>query len=249
MDTSAQIQKVAELVRQGNVVALTGAGVSTESGIPDFRSPGGLWERFDPMDFAHIDSFRADPVRVWEMLAEFRSMVVNAAPNRSHDALVELEAMGLLEGVITQNVDGLHQRAGSKRVVEFHGNGDRLRCLICGVVYPRDEYLDAPIPPRCRDCESVLKPDIVFFGEMIPGVAVTGSQELVNSARSLLVCGTSAEVAPASQIPMIARSRGIPVIEFNLTETGLSCWVAKETVLGKVGQTLPSLVEAVRATG
>ena len=131
----APLVRAAEIVRKGHVIALTGAGVSTESGIPDFRSKGGLWERFDPYDYAHIASFRHDPERVWTMLFELRETLRDKEPNGAHLALAHLEKSGVLDGVITQNVDGLHQAAGSKRVVEFHGNGQTLSCLELSLIH------------------------------------------------------------------------------------------------------------------
>lgn len=242
----AALEPVARAMVDGHAVALTGAGVSTESGIPDFRSPGGLWDRFDPFEFAHIDSFRRDPERVWEMLVELRGMVEGAKPNPGHVALAELEWAGLLDGIITQNIDGLHTRAGSKRVVEFHGNGAQLRCLRCDRLYDRGEVPAEPIPPRCQSCQTILKPDAVFFGEAIPARAISGSQELMRSARVLLVCGTSAEVYPAARIPMVAKTHGVVVCEFNL-EASLASAFVDHRVAGPVGRTLPALVAAVRA--
>lgn len=246
MTHETSIARLADaLASERHVVALTGAGISTESGIPDFRSAGGLWERFDPFDYAHIDSFRAHPERVWAMLKELRAMVVGAQPNLGHIALAELEHLGVLDGVITQNIDGLHQVAGSKRVVEFHGSGDRLTCLECHAKYGRDEYDLHDIPPRCRSCDAILKPDAVLFGEMIPTHALRDASGLVAEARIVLVIGTSAEVSPASDIPWAARRSGARVFEVNLEPTAIAA-LAEDSLLGPAGETLPELVRQVR---
>ncbi len=246
MTHATSLTRLAEaLATERHAVALTGAGISTESGIPDFRSPGGLWERFDPFDYAHIDSFRADPERVWTMLRELRAMVVGAQPNLGHIALAELEHLGVLDGVITQNIDGLHQAAGSQRVIEFHGAGGRLACLGCGAKYGREEYGLDVIPPRCRACDAILKPDAVLFGEMIPADALRAASGLVSEARIVLVIGTSAEVSPASDIPWAARRNGARVFEVNLEPTAIAV-LAEDSLLGPAGQTLPELVRQVR---
>ncbi len=148
-------------------VALTGAGISVESGIPDFRSAGGLWEKFNPMEYATIDAFIRDPRKVWRMLTSLADLLEQAEPNPAHSALARLEKAGLLTGVVTQNVDNLHQRAGSVRVVEFHGNGQRLLCLSCHKVYDAGDVGELGSPPQCG-CGEILKPDVVLFGEAIP---------------------------------------------------------------------------------
>lgn len=211
-----------ELVRRRGVVALTGAGISVDSGIPDFRSAGGLWERFDPMEYATIEAFEADPRRVWLMFAELQALVVNARPNPGHVALARFEQAGMLDGIVTQNVDNLHQEAGSQQVVEFHGNGSRLRCLRC------DKLVDAPAgwepaagPPFCA-CGSALKPDVVLFGEAIPPEALVRAAELAERCRAMLIVGTSATVAPASLLPLVAKRNGALLIEINLEPTDIT---------------------------
>ncbi|MCZ6690027.1 MAG: hypothetical protein O7H41_10520 [Planctomycetota bacterium] len=150
------------IVRRCHAVALTGAGISVPSGIPDFRSPGGIWEKFDPMEYATIDAFLRDPAKVWEFFVELDELLLGAEPNPAHEALARLEAIGLLDGVITQNVDNLHRQAGSKIVVEFHGSGRQLICPGCGGRrYPEP---DMQIPPVCS-CGQAMKPDVVLFGE------------------------------------------------------------------------------------
>jgi len=235
------LNQAAEMIRQGDVIALTGAGVSTESGIPDFRSKGGLWERYDPYDYAHIASFRQNPERVWKMLSELRETLDGKRPNGAHKALSRLEKAGLLRGIITQNIDGLHQAAGSQRVVEFHGNGQTLSCLECRTSVPQDDVSEL-VPPRCNQCDSILKPDVVFFGEEIPSQAIWASEELLRDTRCVLVCGTSAEVFPASQIPEVVKKNGGTVIECNLSPA-LGNSVVDLRLLGKAGETLPALAQ------
>jgi NAD-dependent protein deacetylase/lipoamidase len=244
--TREKIDQVAEaLAQRRHGVAVTGAGISVDSGIPDFRSRGGLWDRFDPMEYATIDAFRQDPHRVWKMLEQLDGILRAAAPNPGHLALASLEAMGVLDGVVTQNVDNLHQEAGSKHVVEFHGNGSQLVCIACGARCSAEEVDPEVIPPVCA-CGAVLKPDVIFFGEMIPEEALKGSMELVEGCQVMLVVGTSATVAPCSQIPLVARRQGAMLAEFNLHPTELTsgCDVA---VLASASETLPALAEAVSA--
>lgn len=233
------------LVERRHGVALTGAGISVPSGIPDFRSAGGLWERFDPMEYATIDAFLADPDKVWRMLAELDEMVTTAEPNPGHRALAELERVGLVDGIITQNVDNLHQRAGSERVVEFHGNGLRLLCLACGARYSTAERDELGMPPRCR-CGELLKPDVVLFGEAIPDEAFRRSQELTATCAVMLVVGTSASVVPCSLIPRMARQIGAVLVEVNTERTELT-FACDHVLRGDAAGTLPRLLDAVRA--
>jgi len=244
-ETQKLVQQAAEaLVRWRHGVALTGAGISVDSGIPDFRSTGGLWERFDPLEYASIQAFRDSPQRVWKMLAELDLLLQNARPNPAHRALARLEHLGVLDGLVTQNVDNLHQEAGSQQVVEFHGNGSQLRCLSCGAVEPATRLRELGMPPRCPGCKDVLKPDVVFFGEMIPEEPMRRSMELLARCKVMLVVATSATVAPASLIPMAARQQGAFLIELNLASTELtaSCDL---TIHASVTESLPLLANNV----
>jgi NAD-dependent deacetylase len=215
------IARVAGWLREGGAVALTGAGISVDSGIPDFRSRGGLWEKYDPAEYATIDAFRRDPDRVWNMLREMGDQVAGAAPNAGHLGLARLEAEGLLDGIITQNVDDLHQAAGSRTVIEFHGNARRLACTRCGDRTQPDRMPAGHHAPRCAKCEGILRPLIVFFGEPIPPTALRRAADLARSCRTMLVVGTSATVAPASLLPLMARDAGARVVEIDLQETAL----------------------------
>jgi NAD-dependent deacetylase len=196
------VSRLAELLRERQpCVVLTGAGVSTESGIPDFRSAGGIWARYDPSEVAHIDAFRRDPVRVWEFYALRLDALARAEPNEGHRVLAELEERGWIRAVVTQNVDGLHQRAGSREVVEVHGSLREAECFHCGVRVPMEEAVASlPLPP-CSECGEVLKPGVVMFGELLPAAAIERAQELAAEAGLLLVVGSSLEVHPVAALP------------------------------------------------
>ncbi len=247
MSEHRALDRVASLIREvgptGKVGVLTGAGISVPSGIPDFRSPGGIWEEYPPHEYATIDAFEANPIRVWGLLEKLDAICAGAEPNAAHVALARLEASGHLGGIVTQNVDGLHQRAGSERVIEFHGSGERLVCLRCKTRRPTAKArATEEMPPRCPSCDAIEKPDVVLFGEMIPPEALAASEALLERCELWLVVGTSAQVHPAASIPMTARSRGIYVCELNL-ETSLHA--AEVRLLGDVVETLPALADAV----
>ena len=234
-----------DLLASGKTIALTGAGVSVESGIPDFRSAGGLWSRYDPAEYAHIDGFRRDPVKVWNMLREIIAVIKAAAPNPGHRALAELEEMGYLSSIITQNVDGLHQEAGSKNVIEFHGSNRFLVCPQCGFREETEHFDTTHVVPRCPACGAVLKPDVVFFGEDIPSDAMARAFDEADRADLVLVIGTSAVVYPASGIPSTARRHGAKVVEINLEETDLTHHTTDYFIKGAFGETLPRVTEMV----
>lgn len=199
--------KLAELMRgAGSVVALTGAGISVPSGIPDFRSPGtGLWSNVDPMKVAHINVFQREPERFWRFYGERFQTLDAKLPNRAHEVLAELEQGGLLDAVITQNIDRLHGKAGSGEVIEVHGSIATSSCLTCGAGYPladvRDrQALDERGVPRC-DCGAALKPDVVLFGELLPVGAFVRAERLAAAADLLLCIGSSLEVYPVAGLP------------------------------------------------
>ena len=226
------------------VLALTGAGISTESGIPAFRGSQGLWERYDPEEYAHISAFLENPKKVWGMLKELYGIMKGAQPNPAHKALALLEEHGLLKGVITQNVDGLHQRAGSKRVIEFHGSGETLICLSCGRVFKTDEVSLEDLPPTCP-CGGLLKPQIVFFGEPIPPQVLDEAFQEADKCDLMLVVGTSAQVYPAAQLPYKVVERGGKIVEVNLEETPLTRELSTIFLKGSASQILPRLVKRV----
>jgi NAD-dependent deacetylase len=240
--TETSAPEVAALISQRpRVVALTGAGISVESGIPDFRSAAGLWSRFDPLEYAYIREFRRHPAKVWEMLKEMDATMIQARPNPAHLALAELEARGYLTGIITQNVDNLHQAAGSQRVVEYHGNALRFICDTCKGQHPR-ETLDFSTTPLYCLCGGLIRPDIVFFGEAIPAAAQQEAEELAQRCGLLLVIGTSGEVAPASYLPHIAKKWGALIVENNLEHTSLTRTVTDYFLPGPAGKTLPAIL-------
>jgi NAD-dependent deacetylase len=217
------VDRLAALIRDRQpCVALTGAGVSTESGIPDFRSATGLWARYDPMEYATIDAFRRDPVKVWDFWGKRIDVLQEARPNAAHLALAELERRGLLRAVITQNIDRLHEQAGSSDVVEVHGSIRTCSCLACGEVVPFDEVVrllaDAPAPP-CPRCGEILKPDVVMFGELLREAAIDRAYQLAREARLLLVVGSALEVWPVAGLPSETLGAGGSVAIVNRGET------------------------------
>jgi len=203
---------LAELIRANQpCVALTGAGVSTESGIPDFRSANGIWARYDPLEYASIEAFRRDPLKVWDFYAKRLGVLAEAEPNAAHRALAALEAGGLVDAVVTQNVDRLHHLAGSRDVVEVHGSIRTSSCLGCGTQLQFKEVValleHEPAPP-CPRCGAIVKPDVVMFGELLPPGTIERATELAQNARLLLVVGSSLEVWPVAGLPQETLDRG-----------------------------------------
>jgi NAD-dependent protein deacetylase/lipoamidase len=209
---SSEVERLAQMIMESeSVVALTGAGISVPSGIPDFRSPGtGLWENVDPMEVAHIDVFRRDPARFWQFYRPRFGMLADKRPNGAHYALAQLEQRGLLDAVITQNIDRLHRMAGSRRVVEVHGTIETSSCMDCAQSYTLEqveELFDGVGVAACRSCGGFVKPDVVLFGEMLPEAAMSEAVELCSRAQLLLCVGSSLEVYPVAGLPELA-SRG-----------------------------------------
>lgn len=241
------IKKTAGVIHRSNkVVAFTGAGISVESGIPDFRGAGGLWEKYNPSEYATIEAFHANPQKVWMMLKEMGSLLESSRPNPAHLALAELEAMGHVRSIITQNIDNLHQDAGNKRVIEFHGSHRKLVCLSCGRLYGREEVDLEVLPPRCR-CTGALKPNVVFFGEPIPWGAHLQAQQEAKDCEVMLVIGTSAVVFPACDLPAMAKQAGATIIEVNLEETPLTRYISDWILIGSASSILQSVLEQVRS--
>jgi NAD-dependent deacetylase len=208
------VERLAELVRESrSTVALTGAGISVPSGIPDFRSPGtGLWENVNPMEVAHIDAFRRDPERFWSFYSKRFTALREKRPNPAHEALVELERRGLLDAVITQNIDQLHRRAGTEQLIEVHGSIATSSCLDCGASYELEDVRsrvesDPARVPRCS-CGEALKPDVVLFGELLPEAAMQRASLLAAGADLLLCVGSSLEVYPVAGLPSITLQTG-----------------------------------------
>jgi NAD-dependent deacetylase len=225
-----------ELAGAKRAVALTGAGISVESGIPPFRGKGGLWEKIDPMEYAHIDAFLQDPGKVWRVLIKgMKDVVDKARPNDAHKGLAQLERMGILKTVITQNVDGLHQDAGNTDVIEFHGNFAWQRCTICNRRCTTRSVDMSRLPPHCR-CGGILRPECVFFGEPIPPEPLFRSQAAAEQCDVMLVIGTSAYVQPAADIPIISKQSGARVIEINPEPTPLTHHVSDYLIKGSAGE-------------
>ena len=232
------------LVENKPVIGLTGAGISAESGIPTFRGRNGLWRRYRAEDLATPEAFKRNPRLVWEWYKWRIELVVKARPNPGHKALVELESMGVLACLITQNVDSLHREAGQRCVVELHGNIRWARCTSCGY---RVYWKHAPqeIPPRCPRCGGLMRPDVVWFGEPIPEPVLEKAFSLARQARTVIVIGTSGVVMPAALIPYIVKERGGFVVEVNVEPSALTD-IADVFLQGRAGIILPKLVEAVR---
>lgn len=278
-DTKGLIERAArDLINSRYAIALTGAGISTESGIPDFRGPSGIWRKDPEAEKRAYETYRrflSDPKAYWEERLRSPSLLGDlsrAEPNPGHYALAELERMGILKCVITQNVDDLHNRAGSKRVLEYHGNAFKLRCVSCNARYGRDEYDlkrlrdEGRLPPLCKKCGGVVKSDVVHFEEPIPTDVARQSLEEAWRCDVMLICGTSAVVYPFASLPRIARQRKVErerrtesglyvveqipattIIEVNaeptpLTREGISDYLIK----GKTGKILPAIVEEVK---
>ena len=225
-------------------VVLTGAGISTESGIPDFRSAGGIWENYDPSEVANIDALRRDPVRVWEFYALRLEALSGAEPNDGHRALAELEERGWISAVVTQNVDGLHQRAGSQEVVEVHGSLREAECIHCEVRLPMaDALASLPLPP-CPECGEVLKPAVVMFGELLPANAIQRAQQLAAEANLLLVVGSSLEVYPVAGLPEETLAVGGALAIVN---RGATPWDSRADLVldAGAGETLRALASAL----
>ncbi|WP_254280349.1 NAD-dependent deacylase [Haloarcula marina] len=249
IDTNT-LDAVADALRRADTaVALTGAGVSTASGIPSFRGEDGIWDRFDPTDF-HRRRFDADPAGFWADRRTLREEMygdVTPGPNAAHDALAALEAEGHVDAVVTQNVDGLHADAGSQRVVELHGTHRRVRCDDCGDRRPADPVFaaaaDGDLPPRC-DCGGVYRPDVVLFGESLPDDALTDAQRLARQSDVFLAVGSSLSVRPASLLPKIAVDSGGRFVVVNFEETTRDA-AATDVIRDDVTDVLPALKERV----
>ncbi len=251
MRLEEKIKQGAELIHQSRrMAAFTGAGHSTPSGIPDFRSPdSGLWEKHDPMLVASIWAFRLNPKNFYDWIRPMVDTLSNAEPNPAHDALAELEQLGYLQVVITQNIDDLHQRAGSRRVLELHGHLREATCVRCYNKVPVDPAVEQRIRngqvPRC-ECGGVMKPDIILFGEQLPIRVLNQAMDEARRCDLILVAGSSLEVTPAADIPFLAVDSGAKAIMVNLEPTAFDSR-ADIVIHGDVAEILPRLVETVSA--
>jgi NAD-dependent deacetylase len=242
MDMDLQYAEVARLmVDLKKCVALTGAGISAESGIPTFRSKGGLWEKYDPVIYASIEAFNEDPSKYWTIRGEFIRNYETYQPNKAHLALAELEQMGIVRHVITQNIDGLHKKAGSRNVTEIHGSLRETYCLQCGKEFIAP-HVPEGLPPYC-DCGGVLKPNTVLFGESLPRGALETAYDQSATCKLMLVIGTSAVVQPAASLPHLAKQKGAKIVEVNIEPafSGADFLIAE-----KAGTALSGLLSAVK---
>lgn len=235
------------LARSAFSIALTGAGMSTESGLPDFRSPGGLWGEDDPVEVATLSAFRRTPEKFYDFYRRRLVRLAGAVPNAGHQALAQLEASGRLGAIITQNVDGLHQAAGSRHVIELHGNLREAACPQCrwtGPIGLITEALEAGTLPVCPRCGAQVKPNVVLFEELLPQAAYEQAEDACRRTGALLVVGSSLQVTPAAWLPQLARQHGAAVIIVNDEPTPLD-HIAHVVLLGRAGAILPSLVAAI----
>ncbi len=218
-----EYQKAVQLIKNSShTTAFTGAGISVESGVPPFRGEDGLWNKYDP-SILDINKFYAEPEEIWQHIKEiFYDFFADAEPNKAHQVLAEMEKKNLLNAVVTQNIDNLHQEAGSSRVYEFHGNSKELVCTKCGEKYPVEESIFEDMPPKCSRCGGILKPDFVFFGEAIPDKAREMSYQEAEKADLFLVIGTTGEVQPAAMVPIYAKNNGAKIIEVNTKKSNFT---------------------------
>ena len=220
---------------------MTGAGISAESGIATFRSKGGLWKKYDPMVYASIEAFRDDPAKYWTIRGEFIRNYDTYQPNKAHLALAELEEMGIVQHVITQNIDGLHKKAGSKNVTEIHGSLRETYCLECGREFLAP-HVPEGMPPYC-ECGGVLKPNTVLFGEQLPEGALETAYHQSAACKLMLVIGTSAAVQPAASLPALAQQKGAKIVEVNIERAFAG---ADFVVEEKAGIGLSGILEEVK---
>ena len=240
-----EYRKIADIIKERKyVVAFTGAGISVDAGIPAFRGGQGLWEKYDPMEYAQIGAFMARPEKVWIMLREMAGVIFASAPSEAHLALGRLEQMGYLKAVITQNVDGLHQEAGNGNVIEYHGNHRRLVCVTCRTILPFTPEAAAESPyPRCERCNKALKPDVVFFGEGIPMAEMVRANEEANNCKVMFIIGTSGVVYPAADIPYQAKSKGATIVEINVERTPFTSSITDYFLKGSASEILPEILK------
>lgn len=238
-----------DLVQANTIVAFSGAGISSESGIPTYRGAGGLWTKYDPNLYANINHFTLDPSYYWNFFKEVRYPILKKArPNRAHFVLAELESMGKLGSVITQNIDGLHQEAGSSRVIELHGNTRVMVCTDCFHEYSIDEayaFLEKEIPPLCPDCRGILRPDVIFFGEPLKPQVLDDAYREADSCDFLIAVGSSLVVSPAADIPVTAKRGGAKLAILNIDPTPLDD-IADYVISEPAGDILTKILDLVK---
>jgi NAD-dependent deacetylase len=247
MDFEQQIETAIRLLKRSRkVIALTGAGISTPSGIPDFRSPGsGVWQDVDPMEVASIYSFKRHPEAFYDWIHPLARLTSEAEANPAHIALAQFEECGLLRGIITQNIDMLHSKAGSKNVFELHGHMREMTCLSCYSVFPSESFMDAFISgselPYCLQCGGILKPNLILFGEQLPMDVVIQAGRLINDCDVMLVIGSSLTISPACDLPIQAHHAGAKIIIVNFEPTPVD-YLAEAVIHANVIDVIPRLV-------
>jgi NAD-dependent deacetylase len=244
-----KIDKLVELILNSKkIVVLTGAGMSTESGIADFRSPGtGLWEKIDPYEYASINSYVSNPTKNLEFMLETGEAIFSARPNKGHKALTRLQKLGKLEGILTQNVDRLHQKAKTKNIVEFHGNVMEAKCLNCGTVFPITTMVNQTLQgkaPSCENCNGMLKPNAIFFGEPLESSVLAKADQMLKNCDLMIVLGSSLVVYPVAWYPQKAISIGAKLAIINIQETDMDS-IADIVIHEKIGAIFPRVVSIV----
>ncbi len=240
------IERAVALIKASkHATAFTGAGISVESGIPTFRGDNGFWSHYDPMSL-DIDFFKANPLKSWKVIKEiFYDYFDHSKPNEAHIALAKMEQQGFLKQLITQNIDNLHQEAGSKNVVEFHGSSHTLVCLDCQKRFKPSEINLERLPVHCDSCGGLLKPDFIFFGEDIPRQALLDSMEAARNSDLMLIVGTSGEVVPASQIPLLAKQSGARILEINIQHSHYTDEITDLFLDGEASEILKKIVNGL----
>ena len=243
VDEKRKLYQAAELIKNSShTTAFTGAGISVESGVPPFRGENGLWNKINPV-FLDINFFNKYPKKSWQFIKDiFYDSFGKAKPNDAHYALADLEKMGLLDVVVTQNIDNLHQQAGSKNVIEFHGTSQRLVCMNCGRQFKMREELIGVLPPKCDNCAGLLKPDFVFFGEPIPEEANSRSFREAEIADVFILIGTTGEIQPASMIPIHAKNYDAKIIEINIENSNYTNSITDIFLNGKATKEMRNLL-------
>ncbi len=245
-----KVEKLANLILDSkNIVALTGAGMSTESGIADFRSPGtGLWEKVDPYEFASINSYVANTGKNLEFMLETGLQIFKARPNKGHKALTKLQKLGKLKGILTQNIDRLHHKAKTKNIVEFHGNAYEAKCMTCGQIYQIstmvNQVLKGNFSPSCESCRGLLKPNAIFFGEPLESKTLEAADDMISTCDLLLVLGSSLVVYPVAFYPQKALAIGAKLAIINIQETDMDL-MAEVIIHEKIGDIFPRVVSIV----
>lgn len=245
-----KIKESVELIKKSSyIVAFTGAGISTESGIPDFRSTEGIWKKFRIVSYQEFLSDKNARIEFWKMAKELVKTILNAKPNEAHKALAEFEKMGILKYVITQNIDNLHQLAGSKNVIELHGNYKKLICLNCGKRYSVNDVLQKlennEFDLRCDECKGIIKPEVVFFGEPLPEIELTLANKIATKCDLMFVIGSSLQVEPAASIPRLAYYKGAKLIFINKSSTEWD-FMAKITFYEKASKVLKNILDELK---